>query len=105
VTAELCRDLSKGGAWRCTPPGSPVAPGTLFFYTRLKSPAATTVQHRWYRGDELYLTVTLHVGVNLASGWRTDSRITVPEGGATAWRVELRSRDGALLDEKRFTAR
>ncbi len=103
VTAELCRDLSKGGGvWHCTPPGSPVAPGTLYFYTRLKSPVGTTVQHRWYHGDRLHLAVTLQVGVNTASGWRTDSRVTLPADAAGAWRVELRSRAGAVLDEERF---
>ena len=71
-------------------------PGTLYFYTRLKSPVSTTVQHRWYRGDQLYMVVTLHVGVNTASGWRTDSRISVPEGSGGDWRVELRSGDGAV---------
>lgn len=106
VTAELCRELSKGGAaWDCVPPESPVVSGTIYFYTRLKSPVSTTVQHRWYHGDQLRMVVTLRVGVNTSSGWRTDSRITLPEGGGGDWRVELRSRAGVVLDEERFTVR
>jgi hypothetical protein len=60
AAAQLCTDLSTGasrGDWTCVPAGLPVAPGSLFFYTRLKSPAATTVQHRWYRGDRLHQVV------------------------------------------------
>jgi tetratricopeptide repeat protein/DUF2914 family protein len=107
LDVQLCRDLGKGGpatgGWRCDPVSSPAAPGRLLFYTRLKAPTATTVQHRWYRGDRLRQTVELAIRANPVSGYRTYSRNTVWESGE--WRVELRTRDGAVLHEERFTVR
>jgi hypothetical protein len=54
--AHLCTNLSSTGGspgeWRCDRPSLPADPGRLFFYTRVKSPVDTTVQHRWYRGDQ-----------------------------------------------------
>jgi len=72
------------------------------FYTRLKSPRDTKVQHRWYQGDRLRQNVELTIRANPGSGYRTYSRGTVTTG---EWRVELRSQDGALLHEERFTVR
>jgi len=83
--------------------GNAVAPGTLYFYTRIKSPAATSVQHRWYRDDRLRQSVELSVSPNTKEGYRTYSKTTV--SGAGEWRVELRGRDGAVLHEERFTVR
>jgi hypothetical protein len=107
VDVQLCRDLRTGGpvagGWRCDPAGSPIAPGRLLFYTRLKSPTATTVQHRWYRGDRLQQAVELTIRANTRSGYRTYSRNTVSASGD--WRVELRTRDGVLLHEERFIVR
>jgi hypothetical protein len=107
VDVQLCKDGRTGGpiagGWRCDPASSPVAPGRLLFYTRLKSPAATTVEHRWYRGDRLRQSVDLAIRPNPGSGYRTYSRNTVWEPGD--WRVELRTRDGALLHQERFTVR
>jgi Protein of unknown function (DUF2914)/Tetratricopeptide repeat len=109
--AQLCRDLStarpRGSStdWHCVPPGLPVGPGPLFFYTRLKSPTATTVQHRWYRHDRLRQVVELPIRANPTGGYRTYSRNTVDNQGAGDWRVELRTRDGVLLHEERFVVR
>lgn len=107
VAAQLCRGLSTRGArgeWECIPPDVPVDSGTqLSFYTRLESATATTVQHRWYRGDTLRQTGQLRIGANTTGGYRTYSRHTVQ--GAGDWRVELRSRDGVMLDEQRFVVR
>ena len=106
TAAELCRDLSTGGSgWHCVPPSLPVDPGTLFFYTRIKSPAVTTVQHRWYRGDRLRRVVELPILANTTGGYRTYSRTTVDNQGAGDWKVELRTRDGILLHEERFVVR
>lgn len=110
AAAHLCRDLSTGqlgssGDWQCVPPSLPVGPGPLFFYTRLKSPIDTTVQHRWYRGDRLRQIVELRVRANPIAGYRTYSRNTVNDQDAAEWRVELRTTDGILLHEKRFTVR
>jgi len=111
AAAQLCRDLSTGGPrgsssdWRCVPPRLPVGPGSLFFYTRLKSPTVTTVQHRWYRGDSLRQVVKLPIRANTAGGYRTYSRHTVNNQGADEWRVELRTLDGVLLHEERFVVR
>jgi len=109
--ASLCRDLSTAGQpgvsgdWRCVPPNLPIGPGPLFFYTRLKSPTDTTVQHRWYRGDRLRHVVELRIRANTTSGYRTYSRSTVDSQGAGDWRVELRTGAGALLHEERFVVR
>ena len=106
AAAELCRDLSTGGGdWHCVPPSLPADPGTLFFYTRIKSSAVTTVQHRWYRGDRLRQVVELPILANTEGGYRTYSRATVDNQGAGDWKVELRTRDGILLHEERFVVR
>lgn len=105
AAAQLCETLSTGGDWQCVPPSLPVGPGSLFFYSRLKSPADTTVQHRWYRGDRLRQSVELRIRANTSSGYRTFSRQTVGAEGAGDWRVELRTSDGVMLHEERFVVR
>jgi hypothetical protein len=105
ATARLCQEFSTGGPgdWSCVPVSAPVAAGPLVFYTRLKSPIDTTVEHRWYRGDELRQTRRLSIETNTDTGYRTYSRY--PVDGTGDWKVELRSRDGSLLHEERFTVR
>jgi hypothetical protein len=103
--AQLCRDLSRGGDWRCDPAVSPVDPGTLFFYTRLKATSDTTVHHRWYRGDRLVQAVELRIRANPSNGYRTYSRNTVTAQAAGDWRIELTAGNGALLHEVRFVVR
>jgi hypothetical protein len=111
VSAGLCRDLSTGGSrgfagdWRCDPASRPVASGALFFYTRLKSPHDTTVQHRWYRRGRLSQAVDLRIRANQDNGYRTYSRYTMNSRSAGDWSVELRSGDGLLLHEERFVVR
>jgi len=103
VEASVCRNLVTSGNWRCAPLASPAAAGPLVFYTRIKSDRNTKVQHRWYRGNELRRSSALAITANPGSGYRTFSRFTV--SGAGEWRVELRSADGTLLREERFTIR
>ena len=106
ATAQLCKDFSTGGSdWHCVVPASPVGQGRLVFYTRLKSPTATTIQHRWYRDDRLRQSVELPIRANTTDGYRTYSRQTVDNRGAGNWRVELRTKDGTLLHEERFVVR
>ena len=102
VGAQMCKNLVTSGNWRCDPPGNPVASGRLLFYTRVKSQTNTTIQHRWYQGDRLRKSVNLEIAANPGAGYRTFSRNTVASG---EWRVELRTRDGALLHEERFSVR
>jgi hypothetical protein len=102
--ASLCRDLSTT-SWRCEPAGSPVTPGPMFFYTRIKSTRDTTVEHRWYLGNRLRQAVELDIGANPSRGYRTFSRNTINVQDAGEWRVELRASDGSLLHEERFTVR
>jgi hypothetical protein len=73
----------------------------MFFYTQLKSATATSIEHRWYQGDRLRQAVQLRIQANPGAGYRTYSRTTVSSAGD--WRVELRSADGTLLHEERFT--
>jgi hypothetical protein len=109
--ARLCRDLSTGtsrgvsGNWQCNRPSLPVHPGSLFFYTRLRSAGDTTVQHRWYRGNRLRKAVNLRIRANPTDGYRTYSRNTVDNLSGGDWRVEIRTKDGSLLHEERFVVR
>jgi hypothetical protein len=111
ASANLCRRLSTeqsrsvAGDWRCDPASGTVNGGALFFYTRLKSPTDTTVEHRWYRDDRLYQAVELRIGANQRNGYRTFSRYTMKGGSAGNWRVEVRTANGTLLHEERFAVR
>lgn len=103
VAAELCRSLSTNErSWRCEPVDNAVAPGPLVLYTRVRSARADTVVHRWYHGDALRQSVRLAIGANTREGYRTYSRQSVKPGD---WRVEVRSADGRLLAEQRFSVR
>lgn len=102
VTAAVCSSLETSGAeWRCAP--STARPGTFFFYTRLAAPAATTVEHRWYREGRLHHAVSLRVPPNPQRGYRTYSRIAIGAARAGSWRVELRASGGDILHEERFS--
>jgi hypothetical protein len=102
VKARLCADLDD---FLCDPPDRPVPPGPLFFYTEVKSTSATTIQHRWYRDNRLYQSVQLRVQASPRVGYRTFSRNTMTGESAGSWRVELRTEDGVLLHEERFSVR
>ena len=102
LTAELCADLVRSGAWTCTPLPNPAKPGQLYFYTPIASARDVVVVHRWYRGDRMEESHELHVDANSIAGYRTYSRRTVSPGD---WRVELRTTDGKVLKEERFTVR
>jgi Tetratricopeptide repeat/Protein of unknown function (DUF2914) len=105
ASALLCQRFTARGApdWDCEQPRGPVDSRTLVFYTRIKSMHPTTVQHRWYHGNDLHQSVSLEVRANQVDGYRTYSRYTVKTPGA--WRVELRTMDGAVLHEERFDVR
>jgi hypothetical protein len=111
IDAQLCGDFSTGGStgspgeWRCTRPSLPVEPGSLVFYTRVRSAEDTTVQHLWYSGNQLRRVVALRIRGSRSGGYRTYSRTTVDSRVASNWRVELRSNDGALIHEERFAVR
>jgi hypothetical protein len=103
ITAQVCRTFSASGSnWRCDQVGHSVAPGPMVLYTRVRSPRDTAVWHRWYHGDTLRQSVMLMIEANATEGYRTYSRLTVDEGD---WRLEVRSVDGQLLREQRFTVR
>jgi hypothetical protein len=103
ASAQLCRNFSASArSWRCDPVGQPAAPGPMVFLTRVKSPRDATVVHRWYRGNTLRQSVMLEIEANATEGYRTYSRLTVEQGD---WRLEVRSHDGKLLNEQRFTVR
>jgi DUF2914 family protein len=77
----------------------------MFFYTQVKSATATTIEHRWYQGDRMRRAVQLRIEANPGAGYRTYSRTSISRGPSNDWRVELRSADGAVLHEVRFTVR
>jgi len=99
VKARLCVEL---GDWICNPADLPVTAGPLFFYTQVKSATATTIQHRWYRGDRLQQSVDLHIEASPGAGYRSFSRMTMTNDSTGEWRVELRAADGTLLQQERF---
>lgn len=107
VDVRLCRELSTAGPreWRCVPPGDPVGPGPLVFYTRITSPIDATVEHRWFYGGYLNQVVELRVRANTGPGYRTYSRNTIGPERPGNWRIELRTEAGALLHEERFVVR
>jgi hypothetical protein len=102
VTAQLCTALK---VWQCEAADSQVPPGPMFFYTQVKSATPTTIEHRWYQGDRLRQAVQLRIEPNPGAGYRTYSRNTISSERVGDWRVELRSADGAVLYEERFTVR
>lgn len=105
VNPRLCRSLETGdGEWNCDRATSPVRAGALIFLTRVRSDQNTTVQHRWYRGQELVRSAQLRVLASPTEGYRTYSRYFVT-AGAAEWRVELRTSDGAVLHEEKFVVR
>src|SRR5262249_48020776 len=101
VTAQLCRNFSTQ-TWRCDPVGDSTRPGPIVFYTRVRSPRAGVVVHRWYQGDTHRKSAQLRLGVSAVEGYRTYSRQTVDRG---EWRVELRSADGELLQQRHLVVR
>jgi hypothetical protein len=102
ATAQICTALR---VWRCEAAENLVPSGPLFFYTQVKSATATTIEHRWYQGDRLRQAVKLRIQANPGAGYRTYSRNTISSERAGDWRVELRSADGTVLNEQRFTVR
>ena len=104
VTAEVCRTLTRGGAWTCTPATGAQEPGVMYFYTRVASPRDTTIEHRWYRGDRLEQRVPLRIRAN-PSGFRTYSQTRISADRTGQWKVELRTQDGELLEERTFAIR
>ena len=65
----------------------------------------TTVEHRWYRGEQLHQVRRLRVQASPGTGYRTFSTTTVGPERAGDWKVELRAADGTLLREERFVVR
>jgi tetratricopeptide (TPR) repeat protein len=106
VRGDVCRNFSSrtttGADWRCTAVHDSTTPGALVFYTRIRSPRATTIEHRWYYGNALVQRVELHIGANRGPGYRTYSRNTITADRAGTWRVELRDAAGTLVHEARF---
>jgi len=103
VEALLCQSLSPAGArWQCTAPRDSSSPGQLFFYTRIAAPQNTRVHHRWYRNGRLRQDVTLAVGANPVSGYRTFTRQRVNAGD---WKVELVTAEGVVLREESVAIR
>jgi hypothetical protein len=102
ATGQLCTALKD---WRCEAADSQVRPGPMFFYTQVKSATATTIEHRWYQGNRMRRVVQLRIEASPGTGYRTYSRNTISSERAGDWRVELRSADGTVLHEERFTVR
>lgn len=63
---------------------------------------STTVFHVWYHGDDEMARVEL--AVNSAS-WRTWSTKRMLPSWTGAWRVEVQTKDGTVLESSDFTLR
>ena len=101
---RLCRSLRRGDDWQCNSISRSPGMGPVYFYTRVVASRDTIVQHRWYFDDRLFQNVKLDVHAN-PGGYRTFSRVTMNSERIGKWRVELRTIDGRLLREERFTVR
>ena len=75
--------------------------GVVYFYTRLSVSSPTKVEHRWFLGSRLHKTIPLRVPA--VSSYRLYSQMSVARARAGEWRVEVRSSEGAVLQEARFT--
>lgn len=104
VTGELCRSLSTTGAWHCESVSGSIEPGPVSYYTRIASAQDTVVEHVWYWNGRVHQRVDLRIRAN-PSGFRTYSRARVSPEHTGEWKVELRTRDGRVLDEESFTVR
>jgi hypothetical protein len=103
VSADLCASLeTRGRTWTCAPPDAPSAPGRLSFVTRVASPRAVRLRHRWSQDGAVRQTVALSAGASPVEGYRTFSRQSVTRG---AWTVELLDADGAVLVTRRVEVR
>ena len=110
AAAEICSQLdtrAPDGAplaeWRCEPVSEAQAtPAQLFFYTRIRSPTAATVAHRWLRNGVLQQRIELDIGANNGAGYRTYSSHTVSTQQRGTRRVELQSSDQELLYAEEF---
>jgi hypothetical protein len=105
LTADVCSVLERRGSpdWVCTPVGASGPPGAISFYTRVSVPKTTPVEHRWYHNGRLHQTMRLSIRPGGDSGYRTFSRNTVSAERTGDWRVELRTPEGTVLHEERFT--
>ncbi len=100
VRASLCRDFATTGTpdWRCVAAGNTEPARRLVFYTRLSSPRATTVEHRWYLNDTMRQQVRLRIPATGGGSFRTYSATA---GASGMWRVELRDSAGRVLHQER----
>ena len=101
VRAQLCTTLDE---WLCDPADLPATAGPLFFYSQVKSTHDTMIQHRWYHEDRLIQSVDLPIQASPHVGYRSFSRVTMDSESSGSWKVELRTEDGVLLYEERFSA-
>jgi Protein of unknown function (DUF2914)/Tetratricopeptide repeat len=100
VHAQLCATLSD---WLCEPEDRPVPAGTVFFFTQVMTTSTTTIHHQWFRDNRLMLSVDLPIAPRPGAGYRSFSRYIMRNDSAGKWRIELRSDDGRLLYEERFS--
>ena len=76
----------------------------MYFYTKVASPRDATIEHRWYRDGRLEQRVPLRIRAN-PGGFRTYSQTRINADKTGSWKVELRTDEGQLLEEKAFTVR
>ena len=89
VTAQACRSLTRSQVWTCTPATGTQDPGRLYFYTRVASPRDTTIEHRWYRGEQLEQRESLRIPAR-PEGFRTYSPQPISPDRAGTWKVYIR---------------
>ena len=91
VSAEVCVELDRSARfqWQCRAVDGSAAAGGIYYYTRVRSPRSTTVEHRWIFDGEVERRVGFEIEPNYGPGYRTFSYHRVRPGQVGEWRLEL----------------
>lgn len=97
VTTKIVRGNPIDAVWRI----SSHSVKTLYCFTRLEKEGegASTVKHRWYRGDEKVWESELPVK---GEKWRTYSKRPIDKSSVGNWRVEAVDPSGKVLKVVQF---
>lgn len=105
VDGRVCTALVRNsGVWRCDPAGETTSAGSVYYYSRVRSPRDVVVRHRWSHQGTVTQTVPLEIRANPQQGFRTFSRQNLA-GRSGTWEVSLLGPDGTVIDSQRFTVR
>ncbi len=78
----------------------PSSVGRVYCYTKILDAEGTSITHRWYYNDAVVSDVPLKIG---SSKFRTYSYKTILPSYTGAWKVEILSETGDVMETLRFT--